>query len=163
MKQPAGGREGGVALLGLVMSFWLLAACTDAKGDSGGDTGDTGSSVDTDSGTHDSGNSGGTDSGDTSTAHGDEAALVTTLEIGVEGLYAESLEGGAQPIGGPYDAGGVSITYVEPGSWWVTAYSPDFAACNRSDTVVLAAGDRLAWTVSEMPGTFDADGYCVIP
>lgn len=74
---------------------------------------------------------------------------------------------GGQPISGPHDAGDLVISHVEPGRWWIVAYTGDpvagDAACDRSDEVTLAAGDTLDWRVTGFPGAYDAEGDCVVP
>jgi hypothetical protein len=153
-------RSIGGHLVLLLLAASSPVSCTSGRekeGDSSAPSADTGG--DTDSG------GGATDSGDTSGGEtGEETALlVIRIEVDLGGLYAESEAGESRPIGGPYAAGTQGLAEVAPGSWWITAYDTGMTACNRSETAPLAAGDRLEWTVSDLPGTFDTAGYCILP
>lgn len=81
----------------------------------------------------------------------------------VGGIYANSTEGGAGPISGSHASGGLVLTYVDPGHWWVTAYDAGMTACDMSEVAELAAGGRLDWTASAFPGTLTEDSGCVLP
>lgn len=153
-----------VSFLLAAIAFVAVAACTDgedkdpAHDDTGLDT------EDTDTDTADSAVDDTADSGETGdTEPPTEATLAIQLEVDVGGLYANSTDGDARPISGSHSAEDLVLAYVDPGSWWVTAYGPDMVACNISEVVELAAGDRFDWTVTELPGTMTEESGCVLP
>lgn len=139
----------------------LLASCIGDKDVAGADS----SAGDPDSDAPDTDTGSDTDTDDTDSWRDPEKALlVIRILIDVEELYAFNSSGGDLPLSGPYPADGVVMSEVEPAEWWVVAYNVDMTACDASDVVILAAGDQLDWTVSEFPGSFDADTFeCLTP
>lgn len=91
----------------------------------------------------------------------EDATLKINIAIDVGWISASSEEGETQSIGGPYYPDDILYSFVDPGTWWVTAYDADYIYCNVSETQTIGAGETLEWDLMALPGTTTKDGGCI--